>query len=51
MKIFHRDHLSCGHRVAYLPDAQLVLSLDQMGTSDGADRSRSPLPNTAKGGY
>ena len=52
MKIFHCDHcghllffentecVSCGHRVAYLPDLQLVGSLDP----DGNDTWRSPLP-------
>ena len=50
MKIFHCDHcgqllffentecVSCGHRVAYLPDLQLVGSLDP----DGDDTWRSP---------
>ena len=59
MKIFHCDHcghllffentecLSCGHRVAYLPDVRLVGSLD----ADGADTWRSPLPRAAKDGY
>src|ERR1700730_6128833 len=59
MKIFHCDHggqrlffentgcVSCGHRVAYLPDVQLVASSDP----DGTDRWRSPLPQAAEGGY
>jgi hypothetical protein len=59
MKVFHCDHcghllffentecVSCGHRVAYLPDVRLVGSLD----ADGADKWRSPLPRAAKDGY
>jgi hypothetical protein len=59
MKIFHCDHcgqllffentecVSCGRRVAYLPDVQLVGSLDP----DGEDRWRSPLPQANKDGY
>ena len=59
MKIFHCDHcghllffentecVSCGHRVAYLPDLQLVGSLDP----DGDDTWRSPLPQAAESGY
>jgi hypothetical protein len=38
------ERVSCGHRVAYLPDARLVASLDPDGDTDG----RSPPPNTAK---
>jgi len=52
MKIFHCDHcghllffentecVGCHHRVAYLPDLQLVGSLDP----DGEETWRSPLP-------
>src|SRR5580700_91556 len=59
MKIFHCGHcgqllffentecVSCGHRVAYLPDVQLVASLDP----DGADRWRSRLPRVAGSSY
>lgn len=59
MKIFHCDHcghllffentecVSCGHRVAYLPDLQLIGSLDP----DGAGTWRSPLPKAAEAGY
>jgi hypothetical protein len=59
MNIFHCDHcrhllffentecVSCGHRVAYLPDLRLVGSLDP----DGTDNWRSPLPRAAKSGY
>jgi hypothetical protein len=59
MKIFHCDHcgqllffentecVSCGHRAAYLPDLQMVGSLD----ADGADIWRSPVPQAAQGGY
>jgi len=61
MKVFHCDHcgqllffentvcLSCGRRVAYLPDLGLVGSLDQ----DAADDRlwRSPLPDAAAQGY
>ena len=51
MKVFHCDHcghllffentecVNCRHRVAYLPDLQVVGSLDQ----DGTDNWRSPL--------
>jgi hypothetical protein len=56
MKIFHCDHcghllffentecVSCGHRVAYLPDLQLVGSLDAVD----ADTWRSPLPQAVR---
>jgi hypothetical protein len=59
MKIFHCDHcghllffentecVSCGHRLAYLPDLRLVGSLD----AAGPDQWRSPLPRAAEGGY
>jgi hypothetical protein len=59
MKIFHCDHcgqllffentecVSCHHRVAYLPDLQLVGSLDP----DGAEKWRSPLARAAESGY
>src|SRR3984893_1890689 len=59
MKIFHCDHcgqllffentecVSCGHRVAYLPDLRLVGSLEP----DGSDLWRSPLPRATEGGY
>jgi hypothetical protein len=59
MKIFHCDHcgqllffentecVNCHHRVAYLPDLQLVGSLEP----DGADLWRSPLPRAAESGY
>jgi hypothetical protein len=59
MKIFHCDHcgqllffentecVTCGHRVAYLPDLRLVGSLDP----DGDDRWRSPLRKAARNGY
>src|SRR6185295_5743819 len=59
MNIFHCDHcghllffentecVSCGHRVAYLPDLRLVGSLDP----DGADNWRSPLPRAPRSGY
>src|SRR4051794_15899731 len=58
MKIFHCDHcghllffenttcVSCGHRVAYLPDLQVVTSLDP----DGAETWRS-LRSEAAHGY
>jgi hypothetical protein len=58
MKVFHCDRcgqllffentecVSCRHRVAYLPDARLVASLE----SDG-DTWRSLLPGAAPGGY
>lgn len=61
MKVFHCDHcgqllffentvcLSCGRRVAYLPDIGVVGSLDQ--DSNRTDRWRSPLPNASAGGY
>src|SRR5258706_3637313 len=39
--------VSCRHRVAYLPDLQLVGSLDP----DGTDRWRSPLAQAAESGY
>ena len=39
--------MNCRHRVAYLPDLQLVGSLDQ----DGTDGWRSPLARAAEGGY
>ena len=29
------ERVSCGHRVAYLPDARLVASLDPDGDTDG----------------
>jgi hypothetical protein len=57
MKIFHCDHcgqllffentvcVSCRHRVAFLPDLQLVGSLDP----DGDDAWRSPLPQAVSG--
>ena len=57
MKIFHCDHcghllffentdcVGCQHRVAYLPDLQLVGSLDP----DGEDMWRSPLPQAVTG--
>ena len=57
MKIFHCDHcgqllffentacVGCGHRVAYLPDLQLVGSLDP----EGDDLWRSPLPQAVRG--
>ena len=65
MKIFHCDHcghllffennecVACGHRVAYLPDLQLVASLDpgDPGDPDSADGWRSPLPQAADGDY
>ena len=59
MKIFHCDHcghllffentecVSCGHRVAYLPDVRLIGSLDP----DGPEIWRSPLPKAAPSGY
>ena len=59
MKIFHCDHcghllffestscVSCGHRVAYLPDLQVVTSLEP----DGADILRSVRPGARGGGY
>jgi len=59
MKIFHCDHcghllffentecVSCGRRVAYLPDLRLAGSLDPIGT----DTWRSPLAGAAEGGY
>jgi hypothetical protein len=59
MKIFHCDHcghllffentscVSCGHRVAYLPDLQVVTSLE----ADDADTLRSVRPEAAGGGY
>ena len=59
MKIFHCDHcghllffestscVSCGHRVAYLPDLQVVTSLEP----DGADILRSVRPEAREGGY
>jgi hypothetical protein len=59
MKVFHCDHcgqplffentkcVSCGHCVAYLPDVQLVGSLDP----DDAGRWHSPLPKAAAVGY
>jgi hypothetical protein len=57
MKIFHCDHcghllffentrcVSCDHQVAYLPDLQLVTSLE----SDGSDTLRSVRPQAAPG--
>jgi hypothetical protein len=57
MKIFHCDHcgqllffentecVACGHRVAYLPDLQLVGSLDPAGD----DTWHSPLPRAVSG--
>ena len=56
MKIFHCDHcgqllffekvgVSCGRRVAFLPDLRLVGSLDP----DGDDTWRSPLPQAVSG--
>ena len=59
MKIFHCDHcghllffentacVSCGHRVAYLPDLQVVTSLEP----DAADLWRSIRPEAAAAGY
>jgi hypothetical protein len=59
MKIFHCDHcghllffentscVSCGHRLAYLPDLQVVTSLDP----DGAETWRSVRPEAEEGGY
>jgi hypothetical protein len=59
MKIFHCAHcgqllffentacVNCGRRVAYLPDLQLVSSLD----GGDADTLVSPLPGAAKMGY
>ena len=59
MKIFHCDHcghllffestscVSCGHRVAYLPDLQVATSLEP----DGADILRSVRPGARRGGY
>src|SRR5471030_3271847 len=59
MRIFHCDHcgqllffentecVSCGHRVAYLPDLQLVASLDP----DGTDSWRAAPSRAAKGAY
>ena len=59
MKVFHCDHcgqllffentacVSCGHRVAYLPDLQMVASL----YPDGDDSWRSSQPLAAEGGY
>ena len=61
MKVFHCDHcgqllffentvcLSCGRRVAYLPDLGLIGSLDQDPAQK--DRWRSPLRGAAAGGY
>src|SRR5687767_8807663 len=61
MKVFHCDHcgqllffentvcLSCGRRVAYLPDIGVVGSLDQ-DPADG-NRWRSPLPKASPAGY
>ena len=59
MKIFHCDHcghllffestscVSCGHQVAYLPDLQVVTSLEP----DGGDILRSVRPEAAAAGY
>jgi len=59
MKIFHCDHcrqllffenttcVSCGHRVAYLPDVRRVASLEP----DGDDRWRSPAAKLARRSY
>jgi hypothetical protein len=59
MKIFHCDHcghllffestscVSCGHLVGYLPDLQLVTSLEP----DGNDILRSVRPEAWKAGY
>jgi len=59
MKIFHCGHcghllffentecVSCGHRVAYLPDLQMVASLD----ADGDDKWHAALPQAAASGY
>jgi hypothetical protein len=59
MKIFHCDHcghllffentacVSCGHVVAYLPDLQVVGSLER----DDSGTWRSPLPRADASGY
>ena len=61
MKVFHCDHcgqllffentecVSCGRRVAYLPDVRLVGSLDPDGDTDGT--WRSPLSKASGSGY
>ena len=62
MKIFHCDHcghllffestscVSCGHLVAYLPDLQVLTSLEPDGP-DGNDILRSVRPQASKDGY
>jgi hypothetical protein len=59
MKIFHCDHcghllffestscVSCGHRVAYLPDLQVVTSIEP----DGPETWRSVRPQASESGY
>jgi len=63
MRIFHCDHcgqllffentecVNCRHRVAYLPDAKVVGSLDPSSTPDGAGLWSSPLARANRGGY